>query len=320
MAVSCLLLLPQSARAGGDKALVLVDDVTLAHAIDVALEPWGLRVETLAASLPTDVGEALAPARQLAEAHGARALIWMGDKAEHAALYVYDAASTQILVRAPIAAPPYDTVSAAAIALSIKMLLRGSTLAPARETAHTTGGPPRALRNRIRLEAVIGGRALFGQPRAFELRLGAGIAWWPATLRQHLGVAIDFRAGPGVDVESAAFSGRFSDVALDLSARTRLTTGARLAFEPFVGTSVLFTNVSGRLLPSTTQAGADRVDPAVDGGIAMDVHLGQSIHLGVVATLSYLFRYQRYLVQGAPTVTLYPLQLEAALRLTAGVF
>jgi hypothetical protein len=38
-----------------------------------------------------------------------------------------------------------------------------------------------------------------------------------------------------------------------------------------------------------------------------------------VAQLAYLFNYQRYLVNGTPVVELYPVELGAALRFTAGV-
>jgi len=49
------------------------------------------------------------------------------------------------------------------------------------------------------------------------------------------------------------------------------------------------------------------------------VSLGQSVRLGLVTSLAYLFNYQRYLVNGATVIDLFPLEWVAALRFTAGV-
>lgn len=102
-------------------------------------------------------------------------------------------------------------------------------------------------RDRLRIEALVGGRALFGEPRALELRFGLGVSVWPRALRQRLGFALAVAAGPGISVDGESFAGHHTDVALALGARSRLHAGARVAFEPRLGVAAHFTTLDGGL-------------------------------------------------------------------------
>jgi hypothetical protein len=62
-----------------------------------------------------------------------------------------------------------------------------------------------------------------------------------------------------------------------------------------------------------------RANWSLEGGLALDVHLGRSVRLGLVATVSYLFEYQTYKVNGTPVLELFPVELDTALRLAVGV-
>lgn len=319
-AVAVLVLLAAPvARADDTRVALLADDATVRDAVTLALEPWRLQVVPLAAwAPPADVSSAIVRAQKLAERERAGAVVWLAGSGAEWSLFVYDVETRQLIARGQIAAPPYDAAAAAALALSVKSLLRASTVAPPLERVAAVSDAM-ARRTQLRLEALVGARGMLGDPRALELRLGVGIAWFPRRLRQHFGLGLDVRAGPGVGLDEASFAGRLLDVALSLSARTRIEPARRLALEPMVAVSARFTTLDGTLPATGVHVRADRVDPALDGGMAIDVHVGQSIHLGVVILASYLIRYQRYLVNGTPVLSLFPFELEAALRFTAGV-
>jgi len=126
-----------------ENRVALVDPAPgVLDAIAVALSPWGLRVIPVAGPIPsTDVGTATAAARALARDRNAGAIVWIASPpGAGASLWLYDAQSEQMMVRPLSQAPPFDDAAAAAVALTVKTLLRSTSVAPVKERA-TGPGP-----------------------------------------------------------------------------------------------------------------------------------------------------------------------------------
>src|SRR5262245_9854721 len=71
----------------------------LDHALRVALEPWGISIDPVAAVAPSGEGaEATAQADQVATAASVSALLWVTDDGG-GSLWVYDVASGELSVR-----------------------------------------------------------------------------------------------------------------------------------------------------------------------------------------------------------------------------
>ncbi|HMI92489.1 MAG TPA: hypothetical protein VK509_14040, partial [Polyangiales bacterium] len=119
----------------------------LEAAARAALEPWGVELAIVSGPSPgataPDSNEA---ARALASAHGASAVVWVSEHEGGHALWVYDLATHHLIERALATGPPFDGATAAAVALSLKTLLRHSAAAPPQErygaSSATTPFPP----------------------------------------------------------------------------------------------------------------------------------------------------------------------------------
>lgn len=313
-----LLVLAVAAHAAERRRVaLLVDDPVLEHAVVVALEPWNLEVVPVRQGRPTPtVPAAASEAQRIADAQHAGAVVWTTGEGADCGLWVFDV-ETQQLVARKVELGVLDPAAAAAVALSAKTLLRASTVAPPAERvgAAAISRP----REQLRLEAIAGGQAQFGTPQSFELRLGAAIAWYPRQLRHWLGLSAGVLAGPGVSVDRPGFSGQLTDITVGLAARAKVEFARRWDFEPSLGVSLHITSLDGGIPPLGIRAHVDKLDPALDVGATLDVSLGQSVRLGLIVSVAYLFTYQRYLVNGSPVVELFPVELSTALRFTAGV-
>src|SRR5205823_1369678 len=100
-------------------------------------------------------------------------------------VWIFDVESGQAMARRVEASSPLDASAAAAVALSVKTLLRSTAVAPPAERI----GVARP-REELRLEALVGAQVLFGDPKDAELRLGLALAWYPRRLRRWLGLAL----------------------------------------------------------------------------------------------------------------------------------
>src|SRR6185437_6759100 len=119
------------------------------NAVSVALGAWSLHVVTTdAAAPPVDVTRAAKEARVIVDRYGAAGVVWIASRDHEHALLVYDAETDQLVSRVLSRAPPFDAPTAAAAALSVKTLLRSSTVAPLAERigapAAESAPPPEA--------------------------------------------------------------------------------------------------------------------------------------------------------------------------------
>jgi hypothetical protein len=347
-------LFARPADADEARVALLDPDPNLLAAVSVALSPWGLRVVPAAGSpAPSDTTSATEGARAIARVEAARDVVWI-----HAApggqvsLWLYDAQTEQLTVRPLRQVPPYNEAAAAAVALTIKTLLRAtraatpeertggspsapeptmpvgsqssaapsaSTLSPSttsaraemwgsgsQETAHTIALTPSPPPMPVwRLDVAVATEAPTGTSAAVGLRTGVGGSFWPAKWGEHVGIGVDLRAGPRLDIATASFSGSFGDVVVGASARTRISTLA-LSIELGAGPSLHVTSLSGTGVGSVRTASIQRFDPALDVEVDGDIALGSRVRVGPLVRTSILLRNQRYVLQNDPVLRLPP--------------
>jgi hypothetical protein len=143
LALLCTPAAVGTARAAPDdvgahvspKVVVLSGNPTLDRALRMSLAPWSMRLEVVTARSPgSSMPISAMRARVLAQELSADALVWISDTPEGAALWVHDARTGNVTARTT-PSPPFDIPTAAALALSVKTVLRASGLAPeGRET------------------------------------------------------------------------------------------------------------------------------------------------------------------------------------------
>jgi hypothetical protein len=315
---AALVASPAQAR---DARVVVIDvDPRIASALVVALSPWSLTVmREPGPSPPSDLDSASARAKAIASEQHAGAVVWMAPPRppdDRATLWVYDAQTLQLAVR-PITVPePFDDAGAAAVALSVKTVLRASPLAtpepapeepperaevsaPAPIAAPAVPAPHAAWR----VETIVGVRAPTGASAAVQPRAALGASVWPAALRGHGGVGLAIEAGPDVSVGTPAFQGELREASLDATARVRARAGRWFALEVQGGAGLLLASLDGQILPTGVHVRALRLDPSLDLGGIVDVTPSARVSVGVLVGGSALLRFQRYELDGARLVT-----------------
>jgi hypothetical protein len=106
----------------------------LEHAIEVALTPWGVALVRVPVDVQGPDAGTMERARALARAAHADAVVWLAGGVGGTTLAcVYESDGDRLLVRALGASPPFDDTTAAATALTVKAMLRSSTVAPPSE-------------------------------------------------------------------------------------------------------------------------------------------------------------------------------------------
>jgi hypothetical protein len=293
-------------------------DVELLRSVVISLSAWDIDIVTAEVSPPgRSLPEAERYAAQIAVQFQADAVSWISEGQGASVLWIYDATTNDIASRVLRDRPPFDEPTAAAVALSLKALLRSSTVAPEAERFGAVP-PPAVPSSELRLEGEVGARV--APVQLAELRGALGIALWPRALAERLGFALTGSVGSGADVKEADFSARFTDFGLSTSLRTRIRVSSRFALEPSVGGTMHFMSLQGEenLLPEQVQVSANRLDGSLDLALAIFMHLG-SVAVGACATLGYLPRYQQYFVEGQPVLTMLPVFLDATLRVSAGL-
>jgi hypothetical protein len=314
-----------------ERVLLVAPPAGLESAVRIALSAWPITVVVEAASPDSqrasqrasqDAGPgATMPgsadrARALAARHGAGAVVWLSDDgAGGRALWIYDRASRRTSARRLTRRPPFDEPTAAAVALSIKTLLRHSSVVPVVERygvaaarAEIASRPPRLL-----VDTLASARIRPRGPGA-EPRLGVGVRAAPGPVARLGALAARFHVGPGVPVDAPGFTGQFSDLQLAaaLAARVSIRRDAGLELWPSLGASLHFTEIEGAVPGQARRARAERVNPTADGGLSLELALSRWpwLRLSASAAGSFALRRQIYLVGGEPVLTLRRVELE----------
>jgi hypothetical protein len=218
-------------------------------------------------------------------------------------LWVYDARTEEVTTRVLVESPPFDSPAAAAVALSIKTVLRASVVAPETERFGANATPP--LRRADRFTWDTGADFYFFAPAKWEPRITFGGTIW-ATAGRHVGLGLALSAGPGVSLESATFLGRYREIAIASDARWRVFHGDTFSVCLLAGTTAHASTFDGTLEARATRIEVHRVNLSFDAGGRFDLSLGGGAFVGASAHASYLASYQRYLVVGQPVFSLWP--------------
>jgi hypothetical protein len=136
LALGAALLFAPAARAGSDRLILATHDAALASALSVAVSPRGLSVMELEAPL-TRVTDAAA-ARRHVEGLDAVAVVWLCDDDAGAHGLCFCARDGQLTVRPISVTSPLAPPDAAALALSVKVLLGPASPASAPQPAAPT--------------------------------------------------------------------------------------------------------------------------------------------------------------------------------------
>jgi hypothetical protein len=331
------------AHAGDGRVVVIDVDPRVADALVVALSPWSLTVVRAPGPTPaSDIDAAAARARVMASDLHAGAVVWIlppRPPDEQATLWVYDAETLELAVRPLTVWAPFDDAGAAAVALSVKTVLRASPLVATEPSAPGSSpqappsgeGPkpvePASAQPRetapvaLWFETFVGARGPTGAAAAVEPRAAVGVSVWPTQFGGHAGLGADVEAGPGVSISpqgspsTQVFQGELREGSLAVTARLRSPVASWLALELAGGPAVVLASLDGEAVPAGTPLHALRLDPALDLGAIADVSLGPRVSLGAAATGSALLRFQRYALDGAslldgpPVVVIFGLRL-----------
>jgi hypothetical protein len=258
---------------------------------------------------------------------------------------VYDAQTRQLVVRPLTVAAPLNDAGAAAIALSVKTILRSSTLAEAEASApapvspaprmalplpiaqHPIPAPPaaRATPSVWRLDAIVGARFPTGAKNMAEPRAALGISAWPRTFGSHLGLGALVQAGPGVPVEQQGapvqYQGLFSQGSFEACAHVRADVGPRVAFEAQAGPALVVSSLDVEFFGPTPASSKHKIrfNPTVNVGAIIDFALGPRVGLGVLfETSTFLYR-QTYTIDTVVMLDEPPVDLLWGARLSVGV-
>ncbi len=345
-AALCLALVgplsSRPARADTEQRVLLVaPPPRLEPAVRTALSPWPIRIVVTAdAATATDTSAPVdrvraggaAPgatmpgsaerARALAAEHRAGAVVWLSDDGEGGrALWIYDSASDRTTARRLTRPPPFDDPSAAAVALTIKTLLRHSSVVPALERfgAEAARAETAGRAARLRADSMAGLRIRRTGAGDVEPRLGAGIRAAPGRLADFGAIAASLEVGPGVSVDDADFTGQFSDLQVSAAFLVRLPLGRRLHVWPRLGGSLHVTEIDGAIAGRPGRVRAGRVNPAVDAGASLELALRPWLSASIAAAASYGLRRQIYLVGGESVLTVPRVEVEIGVALSVSL-
>jgi hypothetical protein len=321
IAIACVLW-SGSARALEHEArrvALLNADAELLRSVSIALSPWQLEVLALEApSPPRSLPEAAVEARELSRSLGANAVVWVSIAETTSVVWVYDAQSQRVSSRVQAQLPPFDGPAAAAVALSLKTMLRTTELAPLGERFGATPAPRPAWPALLRLEVTAGARAF--APDALEPWLSLGAAVWPARSPGSWGLSMRAAFTTGAGVAADSLSGVVRELAFSAALRRWIALGDAVGVVPFAGASAHLSQLDGAVTATGAPVSVTRVNPSIDAGVALPIRAVGSFDLGPYLAASYMTRTQRYLVHGAVALEAWAWSLELGAQATMAVF
>jgi hypothetical protein len=321
VALTCLLLswaLPVSAE---ERRLALINpDTELDHAVALALTPWGTKVLTKqdappAPSLPT----ASEQARALALAWGVNAVVWITPAEHGSLLWIYETDTDSVSTRQLAEAPPFSSPDAAAVALTLKSLLRVTEArqpAPAAPPAPPPPPPPPPVdspADRFTVSAELNMRYLASE--TYETRGALGGVWWLGAEPTRWGIGVKASAGPGIEIGRGSFSGQLRQLSLSASVTWKVIGNRFLASSLVGGASAHYVELSGFDRQAQRETELRRVAPSIDAGTEIALSLLGPLSLGFGMKAMYFPRYERYLARGTPVLESWPVAAEFGGRL-----
>jgi hypothetical protein len=282
---------------------VLQPDDELLRAVSLALSPWDVEtIKSDAAPPQPSQPEAVQVASQLAHRLEVEAIVWVSSTERGALLWVFDARAGDITTRMLAETPPFDSAAAAAVALSVKTVLRSSVVAPPAERFGAEPAPPKG-EHVAALELGAGGYWVADQETEVRFELGA-VVWLAAARR--LGLGLELSSGPGLNIEDAGFRGRYREVIAGAKARFRLIREPRVAADVSLGGALHWATLEGILVESSIEKSVSRVNPSLDLETMLSVRIDGAAYFGAALGAAYTPTYRRYLVEGNPVFSPWP--------------
>jgi hypothetical protein len=280
------------------------------EAITTALEPWSIHVvEITAPALPGQMPDAARDARAIATERGVDAIAWVSESPSGRSLWLYDLRNDQLVLR-QIGGDPEEESSAAAVALTLKTLLRASTIAPPQERLGGEVSPGSPRPRRLRIEVAGGARLFATNTSAVSPRLGVAVAWWPQLFAQRISLGLRLEEGLGTSIHTEEFRGRLGDHAAGLFARGSFPIGGRFFFEPGIGATAHLMTLDGAPIDSQP-SDVTRLNPSVDGSLGFFAAFGQRVDVGARLSGSVWTRWQSYQLDRGRAFEVSPVQMQA---------
>jgi hypothetical protein len=316
-----LLLLAQLAwfgtrttgRAASEQILVLEQGDAVSRALRVALDSWGSDVRLLDPRSVASLRRTRDAAR-LARDHGAAALIWFDRSAAPPMLNVYVVERDEITAQELRDAPPLTEEAAAAVALSIKTVLRNSAIAPEAERTP----PPAPALPRVRFELGLGVRSAPSADTQPRLRYGAAVAlfepWWS---RGRLGLSFEAAFSQSAAFEAGAARGSLSEFWFAFAPRGLVPLARFLDLELSAAYELERTQIEGQDELQRSFA-ASRVNSSLGFGLALDFRVARRVFVAPRFGVHRILQPQRYFVGDELVLELARVALEGALRVGVG--
>jgi hypothetical protein len=316
--IVCIAAIATAAFAEPRHRLVVVaDDARIVHAIEAAVEPWDIEVVTSLETAPSNAeGAAAIAAREHADA-----VAWT----TQTSIWLYETRGGRLVSREIARVATYDEASAAAVALSLKTLIRMGSLSPdappsastppkaSASVAPATPPPPSArpsiprMARGMSLEAEVGARFVETDAALAEPRLAVAAGVW----LEHVGLFLSLTGGSGSSVARAGLAGTFYDFGASLALRGAFETG-RVRWMPGAGIGAHVAWLSASI--ATGPANVLRVDPSADAELFVAYMLGARAFVGLRAGVSILLRRQQVFVDDAPALTFAPAMIDLGFR------
>jgi hypothetical protein len=285
---------PTRARAAARRIALVHEGPGLTRSVELALYPWDVTVLEIGDAPPdATAADAASSADVIARRHDADAIAWIAHEQGGATLWFYDA-TTHALHSHPLPPlPPDDAAGLAAVALSLKTLVRTT---PWEARLPTVPREPPGSRWETELSAEALARVPLSGASA-EPRFGLWAYEWYGTSRWMWGAALGASAGLGMTADDG-HGGRATlqdvDVRAALAAKVRLAP--RLFLEPRVGLSAHVERAEVSEASAAATSTDTRVNPSLDVGLALGWALARGLVWSLGIELLDSLRYQRWLL------------------------
>jgi hypothetical protein len=294
---------------------VLQPDAELLRAVSLALEPWG--IETIATEDPlpkTSQPEASQEASHWARRLDVEALVWVTTLEEGTLLWVFDARTEDVTTRRVPQMPPFDGAAAAAVALSVKTVLRASFVAPPQERF---GAQPAEPEPELKPEPSVsppkerstafefGSTMHWLSDRTLDFRFNLAAVLWIPTIRR-LGFGLRLSSGPGIAIDSATYEGHYREFVTGGEIRLRLVDLPRFSTVLTLGGAAHFSSLEGTLIADSIDQEVSRENGSFDFDVRVNFFVTRRLYFGASIGAAYFPTYQRYLVNGSPVFAPWP--------------
>jgi hypothetical protein len=316
-----------AATAADSKKVTAVDpDEQLARALNIALSPWGTTVTQVRLEKPAPMEAERA--RAIAHDTHADVVMWVAARNGRYSVWIYDVAADHTSLRDLTTSPPFDATTAAAVALSIKALLRLTVVAPPAERFGPVARPePDWAFGVAPSFADHEGKNQEGRQSFVEARASLYASYWPPLFEHHLGAELTLSTSTtGMDFKEPVTGGELTGTLRDVGAR--LGVGARtplakwLAVELSLGATIHVITISdAKLAPNQHGSPASKlsVPASADGGfepqLAFNIMVfGDVFRVTPWAGVGVLTRWQHFKVGNEIPLEVGPLTIEGGVR------